>query len=124
MIKLANPTVGMDIAGIINKMYPTINEQHDFMYTKMIPTMQKVLGEIRDLVTTAPKRAVLETLYEMHPTLSPRTNAPFNWVDYYKYISIDGLDKTSCFKEHYPDPSDALRLFHDYITAGKIELDR
>ncbi len=33
-------------------MYPTPNEQHDFMYDHMIPTMQKVLGEIRNFVTT------------------------------------------------------------------------
>jgi hypothetical protein len=53
-VKANNPTVGMDIAGILNKMYPTPNEQHDFMHGKMIPTMQKVLSEIRDSVTTSP----------------------------------------------------------------------
>ena len=37
-------------------MYPTPSEQHDFMYNNMVPTMQKVLGDIRDLVTSEPKR--------------------------------------------------------------------
>jgi hypothetical protein len=105
MIKLTNPTVGMDIAGIINKMYPTINEQHDFMYTKMIPTMQKVLGEIRDLVTTTDGRIEVEKR-TMHPTLIPLTSTPWNWSDYYKYVSLKGLEEASCFKEDFPKDSD------------------
>lgn len=123
-IKANNPTVGMDIVGILNKMYPTANEKHDFMYGKMIPTMQKVLSEIRDLVTTAPKRTILETLYTMHPTLNPMTSTPFNWQDFYKNLILSGLDETSCFKQDFPNPSDALRLHQNYIDAGRNELDR
>jgi hypothetical protein len=37
-------------------MVPTPNEQHNFIYNYMLPTMQKVLGEIRDFVTTEPRR--------------------------------------------------------------------
>lgn len=37
-------------------MYTTSNEHHDIMYYHMISTMQKVLGEIRDFVTTEPNR--------------------------------------------------------------------
>ena len=43
-------------------MYPTANEQHDFMYTKMIPTMQKVLSEIRDTTTLKVNRDYVEDL--------------------------------------------------------------
>jgi hypothetical protein len=124
MIKLANPTVGMDIAGIINKMYPTINEQHDFMYTKMIPTMQKVLGEIRDLVTTQTGRTVLETVYTMRPTAmtNPSASTPWIWNEYYKYISINGLEETSCYKEDYPKDTNQLYLLSKYIEYGHNEL--
>uniref|UniRef100_UPI00286E58AB hypothetical protein n=1 Tax=Flavobacterium sp. TaxID=239 RepID=UPI00286E58AB len=61
------PLVGMDIAEVINTVLPTPIEQHDFMYNKMIPTMQKILGEIRDLVTTQAGRALVESL-TMYPT--------------------------------------------------------
>lgn len=122
-IKANNPTVGADIVKILNTMYPTENEQHDFMYDKMIPTMQKVLSEIRDLVTTLPKRITLEQ-YTMHPTLSPMISSPFNWLDYYRNLSLSGLDETNCFKKDFPNPSDALRLHQNYIDAGKNELDR
>jgi hypothetical protein len=85
--------------------------------------MQKILGEIRDKVTTEPKRAALEQ-YTMHPTLNPFTSTKFNWPDFYKYISLSGLDETSCFKQDFPDNSDAQSLLNQYISAGKIELDR
>ena len=104
-------------------MYPMANEQHDFMYTFMIPTMQKVLSEIRDLVTTAPKRANIEA-YTMHPTQNPMTSTAFNWQDFYKYISYSGLDETSCFKQDFLNKSEALSLLDQYIKAGKRELDR
>ena len=122
-VKANNPTVGVDFVKILNTMYPTPNEQHDFMYGKMIPTMQKVLGEIRDSVTTAPKRANIEA-YTMHPTTNPISSNPFNWQDFYKHLSYSGLDETSSFKQDFPNPSDALRLHQNYIDAGKNELDR
>ncbi|MBP4139481.1 hypothetical protein [Flavobacterium geliluteum] len=63
-------------------MYPTANKQHDFMYNQMIPTMQKVLSEIRDLATTPTKRANLEQ-YTMYTSQNPLTSSPFNWSDFY-----------------------------------------
>ncbi|WP_310379336.1 hypothetical protein [Flavobacterium sp.] len=122
-VKANYPTAGKDFVKILNSMYPTPIEQHDFMYGFMIPTMQTVLGEIRDLVTTEPKRAVIEQ-YTMHPTLNPMTSTTFNWSDFYRNLSLSGLDETSCFKQDFQDPSDALRLHKNYIDAGKYELDR
>ena len=122
-VKAGNPNVGVDFVSMLNEMYPTPLAQHDFMYNNMIPTMQKVLGEIRDLVTTTPKRTILEG-YTMHPTINPLTNAPFNWADFYKFISYSGLDEASCFKEYVLKDSNLLSLFNQYVTAGKIELDR
>lgn len=122
-VKAGNPSTGIDFVKLLNSMYPTPNEQHDFMYNNMVPIMQKVLGEIRDLVTTASKRAVLET-YTMHPTANPLTSTPFNWQEFYKYLSYSGLDETFGFKNDFPLNSDLLRLNRNYIDAGKNELDR
>ena len=60
----------------------------------------------------------------MHPTLNPFTSTPFNWPDFYKYIGLSGLDETSCFKQDFPNNSDALSLLNQYIKGGKRELDR
>jgi hypothetical protein len=123
-VKANNPTVGVDFVKILNTMYPNAKEQHDFMYGKMILTMQKVLGEIRDLVTTAEKRAVLETEYTMRPTAitNPSASTPWIWNEYYKYISINGLEESYCFKEDFPNDSDQLYLLSKYIEYGHKEL--
>ncbi|SFC55227.1 SprT family zinc-dependent metalloprotease [Flavobacterium phragmitis] len=123
-IKANNPSVGADFVKILNSMYPTINEQHDFMYDKMIPTMQNVLSEIRDLVTTSAGRNVLETEYTMRPTAitNPSASTPWIWNEYYKYISLNGLQETSCFIQDFPNGTDQLYLLSKYIEYGHKEL--
>jgi hypothetical protein len=122
-VKANYPAVGEDFVKILNSMYPTVNEQHDFMYNRMIPTMQTVLSEIRDLVTTTPKRANLEQ-YTMHPTQNPLTSTEFNWNDYYRCVILNGLQETNCFIQDFPFPSDMYDLYKQYINAGNNELDR
>ena len=79
-------------------MYPNTKEQHDFMYDKMIPTMQKMLGEIRNLVMTSSGRTEVEKR-TMHPTSIRLTSTPWIWNEYYKYLSLNGLDKSPSFKK-------------------------
>ncbi|QZK91527.1 SprT-like domain-containing protein [Flavobacterium sp. CHNK8] len=119
--KAANPSFGANFATILNTMYPTPNEQHDFMYGKMIPTMQKVLGEIRDLVTTQAGRNKAEERV-MFITLTPPTSSSWNWYDYYKYISLNGLGETSCFQLDFPLNSDQWKLLATYIKYGHDDL--
>jgi len=92
------------------------------MYDKMIPVMQRILSEIRDKVTTSPKRAILENDVVIHPI--PLISTSWNWNDYYFNLSQNGLDQTSCFIEDHPDNSNALSLFNQYINHGHNELDK
>jgi hypothetical protein len=125
-VKSGNPATGVDFVKLLNSMYPTANEQHDFMYNNMVPTMQKVLGEIRDFVTTEPRRAVLENDYTMRPTAitNPSVSTPWIWNEYYKSISINGLEETSCYKEDFPKNSNQWSLLGQYINYGHKELDK
>ncbi len=122
-VKASNPNVGADFVKILNSMYPTVNEQHDFMYNKMIPTMQKVLFEIRDSVTTLSNRTILETQYTMHPSTNPLTSTSWIWDEYYKFLSLKGLDEANCFKIDLPVGSDKWNLFTKYIDYGHNVLD-
>lgn len=120
-IKANNPSAGADFVKILNTMYPKVNEQHDFMYNQMIPTMQKVLSEIRDSVTTSVGRIEVEKR-TMHPTIIPLTSTPWNWNDYYKYVSLKGLDEATCFKVDFPKETDQWNLFTNYIKYGHDDL--
>ncbi|MBP4139411.1 hypothetical protein [Flavobacterium geliluteum] len=119
-----NPIIGpTDIVSLFNKKYPNANEQHNFMTNNMVPTMQTILSQIRDLITTPSNRVKLEA-YTMHPTANPLTSEPFNWDNYYKYISLAGLQGTNSFTQNFPDGSDRYSLYKQYINAGNNELDR
>ncbi len=120
-VKANYPATGVDFVKILNSMYPNDKEQHDFMYDHMIPTMQKVLTEIRDAVTTQAGRSKAEERI-MYTTLTPLTSTPWNWNDYYKYVSLKGLEETSSFKIDFPKYSDRWNLLGNYINYGHDDL--
>jgi hypothetical protein len=122
-IKAGNPATGVDFVKLLNSMYPTANEQHDFMYNNMVPTMQKVLGEIRDFVTTEPRRIDVSDL-KIYTKNDKSAFEIWNWSNFYKYLSTKGLEEANCYKDDYPDSSDALFLRGQYITYGHARLDK
>lgn len=112
-VKANNSNIGIDIAKAINETYPNKDEQHNFMANKMIPTMQKVLGEIRDSVTKQANRDYFVN-FTLHPTTAPLTSVVWDWVDYYKYLSLNGLQETNYFKVDFPVDSFKYNVFTVY----------
>ena len=123
-VKAGNPNVGVDFVKTLNTMYPTDdNKQHDFMYNNMIPTMQKVLGEIRDFVTTEPRRIDVSDL-KIYTKIDKSAFEIWDWNNFYKFISVKGLEEANFYKKDYPDQSDALFLMGQYVTYGAARLDK
>ncbi|WP_374174207.1 hypothetical protein [Flavobacterium tructae] len=83
--------------------------------------MQKLLSEIRDLVTTSIGRSEVENR-TMHPTIKPITSTPWIWNEYHKYLSLKGLDEANCFKVDFPEESDQWNLFVNYVKYGHDDL--
>ena len=104
-------------------MYPTPSEQHDFMFSHMIPTMTKVLGEIRDFVTTKPNRDYFIN-FTLHPTIIPLTSVTWDWSNYYRYLSLNGLQEASCFKVDFPQNSFEYNVFTVYNSEGHKYIDK
>jgi hypothetical protein len=132
MIKGKNPvSPGIAIPGIenmtldevINATFADNIPQHNFMYNHMIPTMQTVLTQIRDLLTTQARRSEVESL-RMHPDLANlRNTIPWNWNDYFKYLSLIGLGEANSFKTDFPNPSNEFNLYVEYVIRGHQYLD-
>lgn len=107
-IKLCDPTIGMDIPSInnmdvqnvINMNYngfrPNIQDQHDFIYNFMLPTMQTILFQVKDLLVTPTQNSDMLTL-TMHIT-EGASGTPFNWTDAYINLSLSGLQNCNFFK--------------------------
>ena len=122
-VKAGNPNVGVDFVSTLNEMYPTPLAQHDFMYVQMIPTMQKVLGEIRDLVTEQINREYLQD-FILHPTIVPLTSLTWNWNDYLNYLCFNGLENTYFFMADFPEKSYEFKVFSTYISNGHNYLNK
>ncbi len=123
--KAANPAVGFTFVETLNNQYPNADEQHNFMYDKMIPTMQKVLGEVRDLVTTESRRNDVSDI-RVYKKEDKSEFEVWDWNNYYKSISVKGLEETSSYKVDYLalTASDALFFISNYINLGITWLDK
>lgn len=77
-------------------MVLTPNEQRDFMYNNMVPPMQKVLGDIRDFVTSEPRRIDVSDL-KIYTKIDKSAFEIWSWINYYKYLSIRGLEQSKGF---------------------------
>lgn len=107
-IKLCDPTIGMDIPSInnmdvqmvINTYYngfrPGTQDQHDFIYNFMLPTMHTILSEVKDLLVTPTQNSGMLTLTMHIPEGASGT--PFNWTDAYINLSLSGLQNCNFFK--------------------------
>ncbi|AOC95375.1 hypothetical protein BB050_02261 [Flavobacterium anhuiense] len=88
-----------DFYNIVNKSYDGFNNdqaQHNFIYNYMIPTMEKVLAEIKDKLISPAESTFLQELV-FHPE-SPTIDVKFNWNDFYKNLVLGGLQDCEFFK--------------------------
>ncbi|MCD0463956.1 hypothetical protein [Flavobacterium sp. ENC] len=122
-VKLCDAGSGMAIPNINNmEFYNIVNQkyngftatqnQHDFIYNNMIPTMKTVLAEIKNiLVSNSESKSLQELVF--HP-VSPTQDVYFNWDDFYKNISLSGLQDCAFFK------SEIGTLVHNPQTGENI----
>ena len=107
-IKLFNAGLGMSIPAIsnldfiqaVNTYYNGFSDgqdQHNFMYNFMIPTLQSILAEIKDLCVTPQNNIdMLDLSVSIPYNTSPTT--PFIWNDYFMNLALAGLQDCSFFQ--------------------------
>lgn len=106
-MKLSHPNMGMSIPGlnnmdlqkVINTYYNGFKndqDQHNFIYNYMLPTMQTILSEVKDLLVSPTDNAGMLDLSMHIPLGAPTT--PFNWNEFYKNLSLNGLQECTFFK--------------------------
>ncbi|WP_187656463.1 hypothetical protein [Flavobacterium macrobrachii] len=90
----------MDFYNVVNQQYNGFNggqNQHNFIYNYMIPTMVTILSEVKDsLVTPADNATMLGLSMHIPHNNSPAT--PFVWNDYYHNLSLNGLQNCNFFQ--------------------------
>ena len=97
----------IELSELLNEYYLECvpqQEQHEFMFNYMIPTMSEILADIRDdLVPENHQLLAQEEMFinEENPEMDSFgdyvLDTPWNWNDFYKYFSMGGLDNSSAF---------------------------
>jgi len=144
-VKLCDPSIGMSIPTLTDmEVYSCINEyynnfslgqnQHNFIYKMMLPTMETVLSQVKDLLVDTTNNATMLALNMRIPfDTSPAT--PFNWNDYYHNLSLSGLQECSFFKSEIGTINDSgvivntidqtkMKSYNQYNSFGNTYLQR
>lgn len=113
----------MDLQKVINAIYGNNSDQHTFMYDHMIKTMENILSQLKDKLTTYERRNELINL-KIYTKVDNTAFEIWNWDNYYKYLSLSGLGEAKSFITDYPVNSDALYKLNNYNGFGEIYLDK
>lgn len=98
-----------ELDDLINKIYtenkscifsnePANQDDHHFMFNNLVPNMANIISQLKDDLISEQHQLQAEgnTYY------NDETNLPenFDWNDLFKYLAMDGLNKTNTFKEN------------------------
>ena len=143
-IKLAHPSIGMEIDTINNmNLVECINtnyngftngqDQHDFFVDYMIPTIVGDLTSIKDELFTPTQIRSVENpqpnsyVYATTPTIPSVKNfsqvVPWSWQDYFRHLSYDGLQLSRQFPLVYPTGSQNSLNWEQYISIGVLNFN-
>ena len=120
-----------EMAELLNEYFTECEPQegqHEFMFNFMITTMTSILGDLKDdLIPQSHQQGAESYLFinEDNPTTDANgdyvTDTLWNWDDFYKYLSLGGLQNSSAFHFTYPDnpPSAGYMNFLSYLQKGE-----
>jgi len=95
----------------------TDQSEHAFMFDYMIPAFQMIFAEIRDLLTSqlSIQNAESSVLIDFNGST---INETFNWNDFYKYFSMNGLNNNNAFNDAIVQNPSELSKYQGYISIG------
>lgn len=107
-VKLRDPLLGisipqlndMDLNECINQYYNNFSQgqnQHNFIYSYMLPSMKAVLSQVKDLLVSPTNNVTMEGL-TMRIPLPTSPGTPWNWNDFYENLALSGLQDCDFFK--------------------------
>jgi len=144
--KLCDQSIGMSIPSVnnlelfscINQYYgsftPNTQDQHDFIYNHMLPTLKIILSEIKDTLVSPQNNSEMQDL-TLHYPLQSSPGSPWDWNDFYENLSLNGLQNCNFFQNEIGtfdgqgnilNTVDATKMskFNSYNYFGHLYLQR
>ena len=96
------PTLNnLDFFNVVNQKYNGFNssqDQHNFIYNYMLPTMQTILREVKDNLVTSVNNLTMLNDVSVHIPFDTSPSTPFIWSNYYHNLALAGLQNCSFFQ--------------------------
>lgn len=91
----------LDFFNVVNQQYNGFKgnqDQHNFIYNYMLPTMKTVLAEVKDLLVTQVNNSTMinDTYVYIPFDYSPSTH--FIWSEFYHNLALSGLQNCAFFQ--------------------------
>jgi hypothetical protein len=147
-IKMVDPSIGMSIPNlnnmefcdVVNQQYnnfSTGQNQHNFIYNYMLPTMETILSQVKDFLVSPANNQVMLNDVVVHIPYDYSPATPFVWTDYYHNLCLNGLQNCSFFQNEIgtvqvvngiPTPvitvnQTLMQSFIQYITRGHFNIN-
>lgn len=107
-VKMVNPNIGMSIptlntmefCDVLNQQYNNFSpgqNQHNFIYNYMLPTLETILADVKPLLATTTNNLEMNSVY-VHIPFDSSPSTLFNWNDYYHNLALSGLQSSTFFQ--------------------------
>ena len=124
--KCAGTSLGIlndiEISELLNMYHSTACPQqgdHEFMFEYLLPTMAEILADIKDDLIPQGHQTSAETSYTFIDENNPSgPELPWNWNQFFEYLSIAGLHKSNAFKNSIENTPSKLSNYNIYRDAG------
>jgi hypothetical protein len=145
-VKLADSSIGIpiptlndtEVADALNYYcnFTFDQDQHDFMISYMLPTLQTILFEVKNLLVAASdSNYISNNISILQPVAtSPAdwgSSMPWDWNKYYKFLSLRGLEKSNFFRSEIAELSPLIIidpieyfLYNQYNSNGSNDITR
>lgn len=94
------PTLNdLDFFNVVNQQYNGFKgnqDQHNFIYNYMLPTMVTILSEVKDSLVTEEDNAIIESLTIR--SVPPFQSVRFNWIEFFNNLCLSGLQSCEFFQ--------------------------
>lgn len=120
---------GLDLQELIGTFYQGFNchinvndsaqSQHVFIFDHLIPVFISVLNESKDALIKNQNQFLTNPYAEFENPVT-NTSEPFNWNDFFYYMSLEGLHETDAFENNIENDQVKYAKFNHYTSIANF----
>ncbi|WP_298343763.1 hypothetical protein [uncultured Algibacter sp.] len=112
----------VELSELLNIYFSTAcpaQSDHEFMFDSLLPIMSEILADIKDDLIPLSHQQSAEEDYTFIDENNPTgTEVPWDWSQFYKYLSMAGLQNSNAFKNNIENTPSKFENYNSYKDIG------